>query len=161
MARGGPRPGSGPAPKLKADGTRANPKRAAPQLGEAPRPRGRPAKLNADGTRVNPPKGAKAVMVPVAPTVATPQTDFSSLPFPDVAVDEMPLEVLLKVMRDKKMHPEVRLRAAQVALPFTAQKPSEAKLGKREQKIQDAGEIASEGTFAPGRPPLSVVGRGG
>lgn len=161
MPRGGPRPGSGPAPKLNPDGTRVYAKRKAPAPGETPRSRGRPPKLNPDGTRANPPR-RRAIQPPVvaaAAMPALPAADFSSLPFPEIDVDEMPLDMLLKVMRDRRMHPEVRMRAAQVALPFTAQKPGEVKKGKKEEQQEAAEGLAKGGSkFGAGRAPLRAVG---
>jgi len=94
------------------------------------------------------------------PPLVQPTQDFSALPFPEVALDAQPLDVLLAVMRDKRLHPEVRMRAAQVALPFTALKPAEVKLGKKEQAQQAAdGAVTGGSKFQPGRRPLAVVPR--
>lgn len=168
MPRGGARANTGPLPKLNADGTRVHAKKIARPPGEPPRSRGRPPKLNPDGTRANPPRGAPrrpaeergVTVLEAAPLHVPPTADFSNLPFPDVGVDEMPLDMLLKVMRDKRMHPEVRMRAAQVALPFTAVKPGEVKPGKKESQQQAADNAVQGGTkFQPGRRPLAVVPR--
>jgi len=52
------------------------------------------------------------------------------------------------------------MRAAQVALPFTALKPAEVKLGKKEQAQQAAdGAVTGGSKFQPGRRPLAVVPR--
>lgn len=169
MASGGTRASTGPIPKLNPDGTRVNPKRPKLAPGEVPRPRGRPPKLNPDGTRANPaprraakaPKTkpeAQAAEVAGALPADQARQDFSHLPFPEVGLEGMPLDLLLGVMRDKRMHPELRMRAAQVALPFTAIKPGEVKPGKREQQQIDAQALAAGGSkFSSGRAPLTVV----
>ncbi len=48
-------------------------------------------------------------------------------------------------MRDKRMHPEIHIRAAQMALPFAALKPGDAKVGKKEQRLLDAAEVLTGG----------------
>jgi len=69
----------------------------------------------------------------------------------------MPLEFLLKIMRDPKADPRTRLEAAKIAAPFCHEKTGA--VGKKEQR-QDAASRAAVGKFAPASPPKLVVNNG-
>lgn len=67
----------------------------------------------------------------------------------------MPLDYMLKIMRDPNTDEATRNRMAIAAAPFVHPRAGEAK-GKKEEKA-DRARAASSGKFAPARPPLSVV----
>ncbi|MCK9597731.1 MAG: hypothetical protein M0R06_01745 [Sphaerochaeta sp.] len=67
----------------------------------------------------------------------------------------MPLDYMLKIMRDHKQPADRRDRMAQLAAPFVHPRAGEAK-GKKEEKA-DRAKAAGSGKFAAGRAPLSVV----
>lgn len=81
--------------------------------------------------------------------------------FPEITPEDLPLDGMLKVMRDPRMHPETRMRAMQAALPFTANKPGvtpKDKVGKKTEAQGKAEETAKKPRFAASRPPLRAVG---
>lgn len=67
----------------------------------------------------------------------------------------MPLDYMLKIMRDPNTDEATRNRMAIAAAPFVHPRAGEAK-GKKEEKA-DRAKAASSGKFAAGRAPLSVV----
>ena len=75
---------------------------------------------------------------------------------PIAAVDELellPLEHLLRIVRDEKADPDRRDRAAIAALPYVH---ARAEKGKKQQARDRAGELlAAGGKFAPAQAPLA------
>ena len=67
----------------------------------------------------------------------------------------MPLEYMLRVMRDPNADPLLRDRMAIAAAPYIHPKAGESK-GKKDEKANRA-KAAGSGKFAAGRPPLKVV----
>ena len=77
----------------------------------------------------------------------------------DVPADADPL-VYLQALMVSKISPEpLRLKAAIALAAYKhAKRGAAAALGKKEQKLQHAHDLASQGgTYSSGRPPLSVV----
>lgn len=170
MPSGGTRPGAG-RPSTKID------------MGLPPRKRGRPTKAalaeraaaearyhaELQGLATGGPvETAGAHVVGEAPIIeaiqARPQASATGKIVaytPQMPPDVSPRDYLLTLMRDPKVAPERRDKAAALAIAYVDAKPGEKKLGKKEQKLEDAAAVASGGTFAPGRPPLSVVKGGG
>lgn len=158
-------PGGGRPADPQPDGT-VKKKRKRYKPGEPRPPRGRPRK-HPPPESVATPAAPAAPPPPPPPPVSGPEAPAlggESLPsfyFPDVSLDDEPLDVLKKVMRDPRMHPEVRMRATQAALPFTTNKPGVAPKdtrGKKETATERAAETAKTSRFAASRPPLRAVG---
>jgi hypothetical protein len=76
---------------------------------------------------------------------------------PECPDGEMPLEYLLKVMRDPEAEPRTRLEAAKIAAPFLHAKPGADAGGKKEQRQDAAEKVATGGKFAPAAPPRLIV----
>lgn len=80
----------------------------------------------------------------------------------DLDEDLSPLDFLKAVQRDKRQPLEVRIRAAVAAAPYTHAKLRDAGMGlkdERKKKARDTGAASTR--FAPGAPPLALVGAGG
>jgi hypothetical protein len=72
------------------------------------------------------------------------------------------LDFLAQVYRSSSVPMPLRIRAAGIVVGATVARPAaEAALGKKAQALIAAADAVKAGsTFAPGRPPLSVVQRG-
>jgi phage terminase small subunit len=76
-------------------------------------------------------------------------------PDPPISVSaDDPLEFLLAVMRNNEATPELRVKAANYALPYKYAKKGEG--GKGDEKKR-AAKDAGGGKFAPATPPLRLV----
>jgi hypothetical protein len=161
MPRGGSRPGAGRTKVLN-------------DMGLPPRKRGRPSKADlalraaaeaeyharlaeqaeAQATGVDSPAA------PPPPPIEAPSLLTKPVPYtPPMPEDVQPLDYFLRIMRDPRVPPERRDRAAQFALNFTATKPGEAKKGKKEDRADRAAAHSAEGSpFAPRRPRLAAAG---
>ena len=70
------------------------------------------------------------------------------------------LDFLTRVYESDSVPMPLRIRAAGLVVGATVAKPGAEKLGKKAKRQLDAEAVVAEGSaFAPGRPPLSVVGR--
>lgn len=163
MAQGGVRPGAG-RPSEKID------------MGLPPRKRGRPSKadlaaraaleaayhaeLQANGP---PPAARDAPTPPVADTprpLAGPTGKIVAYT-PEMPPDVSPKDYLLALMRDPRVAPERRDKAAALAIAYVEPKPAaDGKKGKKEQRQEAAEEVAKDGPFVPGAPPRLVSSNG-
>lgn len=86
------------------------------------------------------PKGSRTARLPAAATTEAGELN--------------PLSYLLSVMRDKAQPVETRLRAAGMALPYTAQKPAQSTAKeRREAEAMDAERGTSWERLLSGRYP--------
>jgi len=158
MMNGGARPGSGRKKKLV-------------ETTEPPRKRGRPsnaeraARAAALGQSL--PGGQQPVGDAILPKSAPAGEQILPKQAPAAYTPEMPADIgpkdyFLTLMRDPRVSAERRDRAAQVAIGYVDVKPGEAakKVGVKEQRLLDAADAVKPGNkYAPGRAPLSVVGK--
>jgi phage terminase small subunit len=131
MARGGYRPGSGPAKgtKYKTAGGSSN-----------------------GSTKKEKVASKKNRLEAKQDTSSIPE-DIQS----DAAAEQMsPLDYMLKVMRDDNANDARRDRMAVSAAPFFHPRKGESGTGKKEEKASRA-EQAGKGRFAPSRPPVALV----
>jgi hypothetical protein len=70
--------------------------------------------------------------------------------------DILPLDLMLRYMRDPREDKEFRVRLATAAAPYIHARKGEAGTGKKDEAAERARQ-AGQGTFAAGRPPLAVV----
>jgi hypothetical protein len=132
MPRGGARPGAGRPRKSHSEPAKA--KRAVKRFAAGVAPAGeKPAEAKDWPFGVEPPE--------------VPATDTSTTP----------LEFLLKVMRDSKEDPRLRMEAAKTAAPYVHGKVAE--IGKKGLK-QDAAKDAAAGKFRAGVAPKLVAAGG-
>lgn len=152
MPKGGIRAGAG-RPSTKID------------MGLPPRKRGRPSKAAlAERAAAEARYHAELAGEPLPPA-ATPEAPPRATATgkivaytPEMPSDVTPRDYLLTLMRDPRVAPERRDKAAALAIAYVDAKPHEAKIGLKAQQQQKAQEmVATGGKFTPGRAPLSVV----
>lgn len=73
--------------------------------------------------------------------------------------DMSPLDYMLRVMRDPKMPVDLRMRAAQNALPFCHPKKGEASAKKEEEAARK--KAGQTGRYARRQPPALTALQGG
>ena len=132
MPRGGARPGAG-------------------------RPRKKPADPAAEKLRQS---------LPVTDSEGFKPEDAGQWPFgrekpelPEDLSDMSPLDYMLRVMRDPKMPVDLRMRAAQNALPFCHPKKGEASAKKEEEAARK--KAGQTGRYARRQPPALTALQGG
>lgn len=136
MPRGGARPGAG-RPKKK------------PEAQAAPTKRRKPLPTT-DAKGFKPEGAGPWPFGREKPLEAPPPEDLS---------DMSPLDYMLKVMRDPGMPVDLRMRAAQNALPFCHPKKGEASAKKDEEAARK--KAAQTGRFGRRQPPALTAVQGG